>query len=257
MPSADQVPVKSTHSMMLWPSGLSRSPDRPALHYVLFALPTVTSTPESPARSRLRRECGGFLVAFVPGHHRPGHPGEFIGERDGGNLGGSPRQQRGEPRPMPSAMDLGIADHGERAGREQAAQIAIALLADTAKLVLAPTRVLLRNEPNPRREVPSGSENLWIGNARDKRCGQCRTDARDRIQPLARRVCSMPGHDPPVELQYLSLECSQLTAERSKTRTGHFWQPAVGCIGDDLQQLLDTPAPDRGDDPELGKIGAD
>ena len=48
-------------------------PDRridPALHYVLFALPTVTSTPESPARSRLRRECGGFLVAFVPGHHR-------------------------------------------------------------------------------------------------------------------------------------------------------------------------------------------
>ena len=43
----------------------------------------------------------------------------------------------------------------------------------------------------------------------------------------------------------------------SKTRTGHFWQPAVGCIDDDLQQLLDTPAPDRGDDPELGKIGAD
>jgi hypothetical protein len=35
-------------------------------------------------------------------------------------------------------MDLGIADHGERAGCEQAAQIAIALFADTAKLVLAP-----------------------------------------------------------------------------------------------------------------------
>ena len=35
---------------------------------------------------------------------------------------------------MPSAMDLGIADQGERAGREQATQIAIALLADAAKL---------------------------------------------------------------------------------------------------------------------------
>ena len=47
-------------------------------------------TPGSAARSRLRRESGGFLVAFVPGHHRPGHPGEFVGEREGSNLGGSP-----------------------------------------------------------------------------------------------------------------------------------------------------------------------
>jgi hypothetical protein len=31
----------------------------------------------------------------------------------------------------------------------------------------------------------------------------------------------------------------------------------VVCIGDDFQQVLDAPAPDRGDDPELGKIGAD
>jgi len=41
---------------------------------------------------------------------------------------------------MPRAKDLGIANHSERAGREQAAQIAIALLADTAKLVLASAR---------------------------------------------------------------------------------------------------------------------
>jgi hypothetical protein len=37
-----------------------------------------------------------------------------------------------------------------------AAQIAIALLADTAEPVLAPLRVLLRHEPDPGREVPSG-----------------------------------------------------------------------------------------------------
>ena len=67
----------------------------------------------------------------------------------------------------------------------------------------------------------------------------------------------MPGDDAPVELQDLSLQCSQLTAESSKTRTGHFREPAVGCIGDDLKQLLDAPAPDRGDDPELGKMRAD
>ena len=34
-------------------------------------------------------------------------------------------------------------------------------------------------------------------------------------------------------------------------------KPALGWIGDDFQQLLDTPAPDGGDNPELGKVGAD
>jgi hypothetical protein len=41
---------------------------------------------------------------------------------------------------MFGAMDLGIADHGQRASREQAAQIAVALFADTAKLLLSPAR---------------------------------------------------------------------------------------------------------------------
>src|SRR6516162_2986821 len=188
MPSADQVPVKSTHSMMLWPkwvvliagsTGTALRAVRPPNRYV---------APETLARSRLRRECGGFLVAFVPGHHGPSHPGKFIGKRDGSDLGGSPRQQRGEPGPMPSAMDLGIADHGERASREQAAQIAIALLADTAKLVFTPARVLLRHKPNPGREVPSGSEGLGIRDACDQRCCQRRTDAGDRVKPFAGRV---------------------------------------------------------------------
>jgi hypothetical protein len=45
--------------------------------------------------------------------------------------------------------------------------------------------------------------------------------------------------------------------ESSKTCTGHLAEPVVGCIGDDFRQLLDTPAPDRGGNPELGEIGAD
>jgi len=54
---------------------------------------------------------------------------------------------------MSGAMDLGIADDGERTGREQTAQIAIASFADTAKPVLAAARVLLRHEPDPGREI--------------------------------------------------------------------------------------------------------
>ena len=52
-----------------------------------------------------------------------------------------------QPRSMLGAMDLGIADHGEGTGSEQAAQIAIALFADTPEPVLASARVLLRHEP--------------------------------------------------------------------------------------------------------------
>ena len=65
----------------------------------------------------------------------------------------------------------------------------------------------------------------------------------------------MPGDDASVELQDLGLQCAQLTAESSKTRTRQLREPVVGFIGDDFQQLLDTPATDRGDNPELGEIG--
>src|ERR1700686_125551 len=106
-----------------------------------------------PARSHLPRKRGGLFVTLALGHHRPGHPRNLVGKGDGGNLGRAPPQQRREPGPMPGAMDLGIADHGECSGHEQAAQIAVTLFADTAEPFLPPPRVLLRNEPNPGREV--------------------------------------------------------------------------------------------------------
>ena len=56
---------------------------------------------------------------------------------------------------MFGAVDLGIADDRECTGHEQAAQIAVTLFADAAEPVLAPARVLRRNEPDPGREVAS------------------------------------------------------------------------------------------------------
>jgi len=188
MPSADQVPVKSAHSRMLWPMWVVLIAGSTGAALVLFALPTITSHRVSGGiSSRSRREGGGFMVTFVPCHHRPSHPGEFVGEPNGCDLSGAPGQQSSEPGPMTGAMDLGIADHGERASREQTAQVAIALLADTAKLVFAPDRVLLRHKPNPGREVSSRS-GLGVGNAGDQSCGQRRPDARDCVQSFARRA---------------------------------------------------------------------
>ena len=81
---------------MLWPLWVVGSPDRPALHYVLFALPTFTSR-RMPGVISSSRERGWFLIAFALGHHRPRHPCDLVGERDGRDLRGSPRQQRSEP----------------------------------------------------------------------------------------------------------------------------------------------------------------
>src|SRR5664280_2543276 len=153
MPSADQVPVKSTHSTMRWHKWV-----------VLIAGSTGSALravrPFQPshhagylARFRLRRKRDRFLVTLASGHHGPDHPRNLIGERDCSDLDWPPRQQCHEPGPMLDAMDLGVADDGQCPGHEQAAQIAVTLLADMAEPVLAPARVLFRHEPDPGREV--------------------------------------------------------------------------------------------------------
>src|SRR5664279_986513 len=146
MPSADQVPVNSTHSMMRWHKWvvLIAGSTGSALRAVRPFQPSHHAG--CPARSRLRRKCDGLLVALASNHHGPDHSRDLVGKRDGGDLGRPPREQCRKPGPMLGAMDLGIADDGERAGDEQAAQIAVTLLADTAEPVLAPARMLLRHE---------------------------------------------------------------------------------------------------------------
>src|SRR6266446_1133037 len=109
MPSADQVPIESPHSRMhqgKWvvliagPTGSAlRAVGPPNLH--------ITS---DVRRDPLCRKRDRFLVALALGHHRPGYPRNLIGERNGSDLGGAPRQQRREPGPMLGAMDFGITD---------------------------------------------------------------------------------------------------------------------------------------------------
>src|ERR1017187_9746797 len=118
MPSADQVPTKTSHSTMRWHEWvvLIAGSTGSALHAVRPSQPSHHAG--CPARSRLPRKRDGFLVALAFGHHGPGHPRNLVGKRDGGNLCMAPRQQRREPGPMLGAMDLGVADDGECTGHE-------------------------------------------------------------------------------------------------------------------------------------------
>ena len=110
---------------MLWPMWVIPIAGSTGSAHALFALPTFTSRRMPGVDLRSSRERGRFLVAFTLGRDRPGHPCDLVGECDGRDLRWPPRQQSGEPRPMLGAMDFGIANDGERARREQVAQIAI------------------------------------------------------------------------------------------------------------------------------------
>ena len=92
MPSADRVPVKSSHSTMLWPMWVvlitghaeSMSPTRPVLHYVLSALSSHHTAPIGAippvVASPLSGKRDGFPVALALGHHRPGHARDLVGK---------------------------------------------------------------------------------------------------------------------------------------------------------------------------------
>src|SRR6187200_3427364 len=156
MPSADQVPVKTSHSTMLWPMWVVLITGSTGLHYMLSALSNhyITSLPARFLRSRfaLSSQCDGFLVTLTSGHHRPGHAGKFVGECNRGHLGRSPFEQLGKPQSMLAAMDFCVSDHRQCTSEEERAQVSIALLCDIAKLLPTAARMLLRHQSDPGRE---------------------------------------------------------------------------------------------------------
>src|SRR3974390_1551154 len=152
MLSADQVPVKRTHSIMRWHKWVVLTAGSTGSALRAVRPPNLHITPDGGAIS-LDLQRGRIIVALASSHHCPGHSGELVGKRNRRDFGGSPSQQCCEPRSVLGAVDLGIADHGKCAGHEQASQIAVALFADTAEPVPTSARVLLGYQSDPTREV--------------------------------------------------------------------------------------------------------
>src|SRR5215467_11654948 len=152
MLSADQVPVKSSHSKMPWPKWvvlIARSTGSALRAVCPFQPSHHVGCPTRSLHTTSHPKRGGLSVTASLRHQSPGDPRELVGECNSRNLRRPPCQQCHKPGPMLGPMDFGIADDGERSGREQATQIAIPSFADVAKLVLASARILLRNQPDP------------------------------------------------------------------------------------------------------------
>src|SRR6187401_573371 len=117
MPSADQVPVNSSHSTMLWPMWVVLIAGSTGSALRAVRPPNLHITPMAGAISFIppvrRVPCSARLWPSSP---KPSS--HLIGECDRSDLGGPPRQQCCEPGPMFGAVDLGIADDRQRARRE-------------------------------------------------------------------------------------------------------------------------------------------
>src|SRR6476469_677660 len=88
MPSADQVPVKTSHSTMHWHMWvvLIAGSTGSALRAVRSS--NLHITPDARRDLVLRRKRDGLSVTLAPSHHGPGHSGKLVGKRDGGDLVG-------------------------------------------------------------------------------------------------------------------------------------------------------------------------
>ena len=73
-------------------------------------------------------------------------------------------------------------------------------MAGHAEPIPTPTRVLFGYQPDPGREVATRSEGFRIGDARDKRGGQQRTDAWNAIETLARWIGAVPCQDDSIKI---------------------------------------------------------
>jgi hypothetical protein len=67
----------------------------------------------------------------------------------------------------------------------------------------------------------------------------------------------VPGHNHTVELNKLLLEPLQLSSQSRETGSSYLRNAFIGRISNNPEQLLDTLAPDRGNDPKLCEMGAD
>ena len=69
------------------------SPSQPSHHAMVLG--AISSDPQR----------GWIIVSLAPSHHCPGHSGELVGQRDGGDFGRPSCQQRCDPGPILGAVE--------------------------------------------------------------------------------------------------------------------------------------------------------
>src|SRR3954452_5494493 len=98
MPSADQVPVKTSHSTMHWHMWVVLIAGSAGSALRAVRAPNLHIGPDLGAIFS-RAMCAGFFVAITPGPHGPRHSCSLVGARDRWSGRRPPRPQSYEPGP--------------------------------------------------------------------------------------------------------------------------------------------------------------
>ena len=199
------------------------SPSQPSHHAMVLG--AISSDPKR----------GWIIISLAPSHHCPGHSGELVGKRDGGDFGRPSCQQRCNPGPILGAVDFGIANDGECAGHEQAAQISDPpCLLILPSLSRPPLECCLGTSPIQAEKLRPDRKVLGSATLATRAVAE-RTDAWDAIKALARLIGAVPCHNHSIKIQDLLFETEQLAAQCGKTCADNIGYPFVARIGDDPQ----------------------
>src|SRR5208282_6586285 len=117
---------------------------------------------------------------------------------------------------------LAPADDCARTMDHQSADITVPALRDAAEALLTTARSLLRNEPQPGRELPPRFELSRIGHRCDNCASSNRTDARDRRQAATNFIRAMPSHQLILNNLNPNGDLAQLRCEDTKHLTRQF-----------------------------------
>src|SRR5260221_6350232 len=234
----------------LAPFGFCRSPalDR----FVITSHPPRTSGPTSCDRRAGSWLRGSRYVDFISRHDRPGDARRLVGKRDRHDLRGLVLEQLRGPATV-SCVLARHAHHGRGADDQQAADVAITLLADAGLPLATAAAVSARREPEPGGKLSSRSEERGVRNSGGDCARRDRADARDRRKPTACRVSSVAGED-------LWLAALDLTSERAELgrhslqRRSRQWRQRSLRLMQHRYEGADTAWPLGCDDAVLGKM---
>src|SRR5476649_1055369 len=179
--------------MCVDPSGFSRSPERPYLHYVV--MPSPIGVADLAAGLLCRQRQLWLLVSLAPDHDGPGHPRNLVGERHGRHFRGTALHQPAEPGTLLGAVLARVANDGHCPDHQQPPQISIALLGDAAEPVLAAGAVLLGHQSDPGSKTAPRCECLPVADLSNQGGGADRANAWYFRQPPACLARAMQGQD--------------------------------------------------------------
>ncbi len=195
-------------------------------------------------------------VSVAMDDDRPGDTANLVGQCDGLRLGRSTRHQSSEPWPLQRAVLLRVADNGHRADDEQPSQYRLPCLVMLPSLSLPPVdccfgtspihAARLRPDPNAFQSPISATRAVATIGPMPGISSSRRLASHERCQARIR----------PVDRPDLGSKGAVLPRQHIEYPAGHWRNPAVLGIGNDLKQSAGSIAALRRHDAEFGQMPA-